>query len=400
MLVALAVCLTACSGSSGTDDETAKQSNTVMPLTLTFAVPSDGTTSNAKTRAEVPDPGEDTNDKNDWDRLTVIIAYKTKTQSLNIVDDDPGLMVYYDTFTKEQFDKTLTEDVAATYGTLSKADANGYRQYTRYVPLGTCRVYGVVYSKDQGLDLENLLSNMLKDGADKTTAVEALPISNEYATKDGTMDIAKFISVGTGYARKLDTTGALTDNKDITVAFKDETTDNSVENKEYWRMNIRRLATKLDIQWDAKGIYEKGTYKNVTVSDFTFDGTSSSASSAVEGSGYGRLFPTLQSEDVEAIGGTKTFINTSEISKRNGRQYHYLFPDGSKSAKVTFTIDSELAADAEAGTTATSTTKKYTFDLKSQAPLKSATWYKINATISGSTFGTEGTTEVTIDKFN
>ena len=399
--MALILCLASCSSGSSTGDGQETLPNTVVPLSLTFAVPSDGT-NNARTRADVPDPGDDTNDKNDWDRLTVIIAYKSKTHSANIVDDEPNRMVYYDTFTKEQFDKSLSQDVAAKGGTLSKADALGYRQYTRYVPLGTCRVYGVVYSHDQGFDLEKLLDEIAEDGADKTSAVEALQISNDYATKDGTMDIAKFISLGTGYALKLDnTTNSLTTNQDIIVAFKDETGDTSVEDKEYWRMNIRRLATKLDIQWDTKKVYENGTYKNIKVSSFTYAGGASTtsgdgSSTTAAGSGSGRLFPTLQSSGVAAVGGKKTFINTSEISQRNGRQYHYIFPDGSQSAKVTFTIESELAADEANG----ATTKNYTFDFKNQVPLKPATWYKVNVTISGNTFGTESSSDITVDDFN
>ena len=392
--VAVMLCLTGCAGSDAAED-TGKQPNTVAPLTMTFAVPVDAAGNMTKTRADVPDPGDDTYDRDDWDRLTIVLAYKTKTQSLNIVDDTPGRMVYYDTFTKEQFTKTLTEAVASTDadgigGTLSKADDNGYRQYTGYVPLGVCRVYGITYSADNGLGLEDALKGMATDGADKTSAVEGLTISNDYATTGGTMDIAKFISVGTGYARKLDTTtGGLTDDKDITVAFPDGTDDTGVENKQYWRMNISRLATKLDMQWDAKGVYENGTYKNIKVSSLTYDGGSTSET----GTGYGRLFPTLQQADVAAVGGKKTFINTSEVSKRNGRQYHYLFPDGSKTAKVTFTIESELAADAEQTKSIT-----YTFDFKNHAPLQSATWYKVNTTISGSTFA-EGKTEITKDDF-
>ena len=390
--VAAMLCLTGCT-SSDTAEDTKKLPNTVAPLSLTFAVPTTGNTT--KTRADVPDPGDDTYDRDDWDCLTIVLAYKTKTQSLNIVDDEPGKMVYYDTFTKEQFTQTLTEEISSTDadgigGTLSKADDNGYRQYMGYVPLGTCRVYGITYSTGQGLDLETALKEMSRDGADKTSAVEALKISNDYATTNGTMDIAKFISVGTGYARKVDNaSGSLTDEKDITIAFKDETDDTGVENKQYWRMNVGRLATKLDMQWDAKGVYEAGTYKNIKVSSLTYDGGSTSET----GTGYGRLFPTLQQSGVEAVGGKKTFVNTSEVSKRNGRQYHYLFPDGSGTAKVTFTIEPELAADADKTKSIT-----YTFDFKNHTPLQSATWYKVNTTISGSTFA-DGTTEITKDDF-
>ncbi len=390
MVVGVAAVLSGC----GSGEEAAKEPNTVMPLTLTFAVPTSDTTSDTRTRADVPDPGDDTYDRTDWDRLTVIVAYKTKTQSLNIVDDKPGQMVYYDTFTKEQFEQTLTEAVASTDangigGTLGKADDNGYRQYIGYVPLGTCRVYGVTYSANQGLDLETTLKNMTQDGADKTSTVEALQISNDYATKDGTMDISKFLSVGSGYARKLDTsTGSLSYQQDMTIAFKDETDDNSVESKEYWRMLIRRLATKLDIQWDANTAWEKNTYQELNVNSFTYDGGSTSSDEASTSTGYGRLFPTLQSSDVAAVGGQKTFINTSAISKRYGRVYHYFFPDGSKQAKATFNIQWQLKDDTETKTT------NYTFDFTNYAPLQSATWYKVNATISGSKFP-EGSNTIT-----
>ena len=65
--------------------------DTLAPISLTLSVPDD------KTNTRVGDPGTDTNDKVDWDRLTIIVAYKEKTQGDEIIDGAPDKMVYYDT---------------------------------------------------------------------------------------------------------------------------------------------------------------------------------------------------------------------------------------------------------------------------------------------------------------
>ena len=80
------------------------------------------------------------------------------------------------------------------------------------------------------------------------------------------MDIAKFISVATGYAREVN----VADNtRLIPVEFNSNTTSST---KRYWRMVLGRLATKLDIQWDAKGAYENQKFTNVKVEGFTYHG--------------------------------------------------------------------------------------------------------------------------------
>lgn len=73
-------------------------------------------------------------------------------------------MVYYDTYTKEEFDRKPL--VTHPTSTLSGPDANGFRTYTMYLPLGTCCVYGVTYSSGQGLNLEEMLEGIAK--TDKT----------------------------------------------------------------------------------------------------------------------------------------------------------------------------------------------------------------------------------------
>lgn len=360
--------------------------DTLAPISLTLSVPAD------KTNTRVGDPGADTNDKVDWDRLTIIVAYKEKTQGDEIIDGAPDKMVYYDTYTKEEFDRKNL--VTHATSTLSGPDANGFRTYTMYLPLGTCCVYGVTYSSGQGLDLVGMLDGIAKDGKDHNSDIYNLQISNDYAKPSGgTTDIAKFISVATGYALKLDKNQLLTTDREVIV---EKNINADINTKQYWRMVLGRLAAKIDIQWDAKGAYEKDKdgnlkYTNVKVSKFTYHGEPEGTT--VSGSGYGRLFPTLYHQNVSpltSVSGHTTFVNTSEISKRNGRVYHYTFPDGAIPPRLTFKLDTEKEG----------TTGKYnvTFDMSNlKDGFIPARWYKINVKISGTQLTKEN---ITIKDFN
>ena len=363
--------------------------DTLAPISLTLSVPAD------KTNTRVGDPGTDTNDKVDWDRLTIIVAYKEKAQGDEIIDGAPDKMVYYDTYTKEEFDRKNL--VTHPTSTLSGPDANGFRTYTMYLPLGTCCVYGVTYSNGEGLNLEGMLDGIAKDGQNHNSDIYNLQISNDYAKPSGgTTDIAKFISVATGYALKLDPeTQILTNDRYIKV---EKNINADINTKQYWRMVLGRLAAKIDIQWDAKGAYEKDKdgnlkYTNVKVSQFTYHGEPEGTT--VPGSGYGRLFPTLYHQNVSpltSVSGHTTFLNTSEISKRNGRVYHYTFPDGTNPPRLTFQLDTE-----KEGTTGN---KIYnvTFDMSNlKDGFIPARWYKINVKISGTQLTKEN---ITINNFN
>ena len=362
--------------------------DTLAPISLTLSVPAD------KTNTRVGDPGADTNDKVDWDRLTIIVAYKEKAQGDEIIDGAPQKMVYYDTYTKEEFDPGTL--VTHPTSTLSGPDANGFRTYTMYLPLGTCCVYGVTYSSGQGLDLEKMLDDITKDGKDHNSDIYKLKISNDYAKPSGgTTDIAKFISVATGYALKLDPeTQILTNDRDIKV---EKNINADINTKQYWRMVLGRLAAKIDIQWDAKGAYEKDKdgnlkYTNVKVSQFTYHGEPKGTTKA--DAGCGRLFPTLYHQEVTSrtsVSGHTTFVNTSEISKRNGRVYHYTFPDGAIPPRLTFLLDTEKDG----------TKKPYnvTFDMSNlKDGFIPARWYKINVKISGTQL--KGEQNITINNFN
>lgn len=375
-------------GCSGSEQSEERPKDTLAPISLTLSVPND------KSKTRIGDPGEDTHDMVDWDRLTIIVAYKEKAQGDEIHDAAPLKMVYYDTYTKEEFDrKTLVTHATST---LSGPEANGFRTYTMYLPLGTCCVYGVTYSNGEGLDLEKMLDDIAKDGQDHNPDIYNLQISNDYAKPSGgTTDIAKFISVATGYALKLDKNQPLTTDREVIV---EKNINADINTKQYWRMVLGRLAAKIDIQWDAKGAYEKDKdgnlkYTNVKVSQFTYHGEQVNQESTISGSGNGRLFPTLYHQEVSSrtsVSGHTTFVNTSEISKRNGRVYHYTFPDGAIPPRLTFKLDTEKEG----------TTGKYnvTFDMSNlKDGFIPARWYKINVKISGTQLTKEN---ITINNFN
>lgn len=377
-------------GCSESEKNEVRPMDTLAPISLTLSVPED------KTKTRVGDPGTDTNDQVDWDRLTIIVAYTEKTQGDEIIDGAPDKMVYYDTYTKDEFDRGKL--VTHSTSTLSGPDANGFRTYTMYLPLGTCCVYGVTYSNGEGLDLEGELNKITEDGTNRNSDIYKLQISNEYAHKNGAIDIAKFISVATGYALKLDSeTQILTDEREIKV---EQNINANINTKQYWRMVLGRLAAKIDIQWDAKGAYEKEDgklkYTNVKVTEFIYHGEPAGQETTVSGSGYGRLFPTLYHKNVSpmvSVSGNTTFLNTTEISKRNGRVYHYTFPDGTNPPHITFKLDTE-----KEGTTGNKT-YNVTFDMSNlKDGFIPARWYKINVKISGSKLGEEP--NITISKFD
>lgn len=376
-------------GCSESEKNEVRPMDTLAPISLTLSVPAD------KTETRIGDPGEDTNDMVDWDRLTIIVAYKEKTQGDEIHDAAPQKMVYYDTYTKEEFDRKNL--VTHATSTLSGPDANGFRTYTMYLPLGTCCVYGVTYSNGEGLNLEEMLNQIGHNGQDHNSDIYNLQITNDYAHKNGAIDVAKFISVATGYALKLDPeTQILTNDRDIKV---EQNINANINTKQYWRMVLGRLAAKIDIQWDAKGAYEQDKdgnlkYTNVKVTQFTYHGEPKGTTKA--DAGCGRLFPTLYYKEVTSrtsVSGNTTFVNTSEISKRNGRVYHYTFPDGTNPPRLTFQLDTEKEGTAG--------NKKYnvTFDMNNlKDGFIPARWYKINVTIKGTQLGS--TSDITINNFN
>lgn len=362
---------TAACSSDKEEGEKPSPENKTMEVAFSISVPGSENASNA---TRIPDPGTDTGEHDDWNRLTVIIAY---TQL------DMKRTVYYDTFTKDEFySNNVVQHQHTNSRLLPDSDNDGYHEFMMSLPIGKCRIYGVTYTDGKGFDPVGGLKKIKDDGKDHNGDIIKLQISNDYAKDDGAK-VAKFISVATGYAINTK------DNSEVLQV----SLDNIEEMKQYWRMQLNRLAAKVDIQWDAQSAYEKSTetgnvqYTDVKINSFSFCG---GATDQNVGAGSGYLFPTLaKEENLHAISGKKEFINTSEISRRNGRVYHYTFPDG-HAPKITFKLvtSTGVIKDKESN---------YTFDLKNvtEGLLQPATWYKINVKVTGK----EKQESVSIDTF-
>lgn len=309
----------------------------VETVQLIISVPNTAAGSRA-----IGDPGAPVDEGADWDRLAVILAYtdNSKVQTTTITQEQfNALPVYNDNF------KLLAIDAQP----------------------GTVYIYGLTYSA--GAD-GNLEADIM--GCTNHDAVRTLTISNDYskpADGSGTIDYARFVSVATGYYKTTDS-----GNQPAAFTIQQGGTGGvgSIPT-----MTLTRLATKLDIQWDAADAYEQG-YTDVKVTSFSYQGKEK-----------GRLFPEVTLPTEPTITNTSqswTFYNTSEISQRNGRVYHYTFTDGilesvtGTGSNTTPCVTFKITANKPSETTAT---KDYTLNFS--APLKQAAWYKVNATIKGIT---------------
>ena len=303
---------------------------------LYLSVPSSNAT-------RIGDPGQAVPEGEDWDKIAVMIEYAPKDNT-DIPDEDKHSVIYV---TKEDYVKGL--------------DDNGYYWITLNLLPGTVHFYGVTYSKICGTELEGDIEK-IANSPDLNESFANLEISNDYASTDENY-MEKFLSVATGFYQNED--GTL---KDFVIKPNPDWTAEDMPT-----MRLTRLAAKIDIQWDAQEAYGEG-YSDIKVTDFTFSGDNTS----INGSGHGRLFPSLCAGG-EKLSGSKTFINQTPISQRNGRVYHYVFPDGVSTPKVTFNI---TAKKEENGNT-TDVDNKYTYTFKD--PLQKATWYKIRTYINGFT---------------
>ena len=319
-LCAVVLCLTAC-GSSDDDGAPVADVETVQ---LIISVPA----TSAGTR--MGDPGTAVDEGADWDRLAVILAYSDNSK------------VRTTTITQEQFNALPAYNGNTNFKLLA-IDAEP----------GMVYIYGVTYSNAAKNNPSSAIA-----GCKTNTDVQALTISNAYSKPEGgTIDYAKFVSVATGYYKE-------SGNDPAEFEIKEGGTG---EIGSIPTMTLTRLAAKIDIQWDAADAYEAG-YTDVGVTDFKYD----SGNASVVDVGFGRLFPDLVSASATAIGGSKEFYNTLEISQRNGRVYHYVFPDGVSKPSVTFNISANKEGNQITGS-------GYTMNFPSA--LQKATWYKVNATI-------------------
>lgn len=285
------------------------------------------------------DPGTAVPEGADWDCLTVIMAYTD--------DSQVEKKVLTTTLSKEDFEKLPTY-------------SGNIKLLTIDAQLGTVYIYGVTYSKDA--------ANGPADAIEKcqnNAAVQALTISNDYAKPaNGVVDYAKFVSVATGYYKETD--GTNTQPAEFIIQEGGTGAAGTIPT-----MTLTRLATKIDVQWDVADAYDKG-YTDMKLTDFSLTGTTS-----------GYLFPAISGHKALTLSDPPvTFTNTTPISQRNGRQYHYTFTDGMTVPTITFSLTGKQNGTKEVS-------KDYT--LKFDSALQPATWYKVNATVRGITTTTNTT---------
>lgn len=341
-----ALAFASCSGDDATGSDptgSGTAGDQLQTVRLYLNVPSTAT-------ARVGDPGSPTGEGEDWDRLAVMI------ESAN--------------------DKAITAGGSRYFvRTLSKSGYEALPEQSGYhwLPIdlvegSSVYIYGVTYSStatnNPSADITEVVTN--------NGTFADLEISNDYSAINDKIDSKKFLSVATGYYEK-------DGNREFTVT---QPTGDPYDPATMPTMTLTRLAAKIDIQWDAADAYvlennENIYYEDVSVDKFMFYTSQENTDVGDDETGTGFLFPDLNHTGT-ATPGKKEFYNTSPISKRNGRVYHYVFPDGENKPYVTFYIS---AIKKQEGTDDKKINRDYTFNFTK--PLQKSTWYKINTTIKG-----------------
>lgn len=330
-LIATLLLLASC-GSSG--DEPSPSTKPKVVLRMLVQAPK-------APSSRIADPGTSTGEADLWDTFLLAFVYKSDEAGANTV--------IVDRITRTQFNQLERYN-----------DNDNVRYYTIQLMPGVVYCYGIAYSSD-ATDYD--IYRRLQQCTSKE-AVDNLLISNSYAA--GSADAtSKFLSVATGYYRDL---------KDKTRQGTIDITNAAASAESPYNvpvLRLVRLACKIDVQWDAASAFT-GSQLRAYVTGFKY-----TSNPSVTGAGSGRLFPELATS-TEAVGGSTAFLNTSEISQRNGRAYHYVFPESQKAVgtkpKLTFDVN---------GVDADGTTKQSVVTVNFSSQPQAATWYKINATVSG-----------------
>lgn len=330
-LIATLILLASCGSSSDEPSPSTKPKVVLRMLVQAPKAPS----------SRIADPGTSTGEADLWDTFLLAFVYKNGEAGANTV--------IVDRITRTQFNQLERYN-----------DNDNVRYYTIQLMPGVVYCYGIAYSSD-ATDYD--IYRRLQQCTSKE-AVDNLLISNSYAA--GSADAtSKFLSVATGYYRDL---------KDKTRQGTIDITNAAASAESPYNvpvLRLVRLACKIDVQWDAASAFT-GSQLRAYVTGFKY-----TSNPSVTGAGSGRLFPELATS-TEAVGGSTAFLNTSEISQRNGRAYHYVFPESQKAVgtkpKLTFDVN---------GVYVDGTTKQSAVTVNFSSQPQAATWYKINATVSG-----------------
>lgn len=342
-LIAMLLLLASCGSSSDEPSPSTKPKVALRMLVQAPKAPS----------SRIADPGTSTGEADNWDTFLLAFVYKNDEGGTN--------NVVVDRITRTQFNQLERYN-----------DNDNVRYYTIQLMPGVVYCYGIAYSSDA---TNNDIYQRLQQCTSKED-VDNLLISNSYAA--GSADAtSKFLSVATGYYRNPD---------DKTQQGTIDITNPSASAESPYNvpvLRLVRLACKIDVQWDAATAFT-GSQLRAYVTGFKY-----TSNPLVAGAGSGRLFPDLATS-TEAVGGSTAFLNTSEISQRNGRAYHYVFPESQKAVgtkpKLTFDVK---------GVDADGTTKQSVVTVNFSSQPQAAAWYKINATVSGISANKEFTWDIT-----
>lgn len=342
-LIATLLLLASCGSSSDEPSPSTKPKVALRMLVQAPKAPS----------SRIADPGTSTGEADLWDTFLLAFVYKSGEAGANTV--------IVDRITRTQFNQLERYN-----------DNDNVRYYTIQLMPGVVYCYGIAYSSDANdYDIYRRLQQCTSK-----EAVDNLLISNSYAA--GSADAtSKFLSVATGYYHDL---------KDKTRQGTIDITNAAASAEPPYNvpvLRLVRLACKIDVQWDAASAFT-GSQLRAYVTGFKY-----TSNPSVTGAGSGRLFPELATS-TEAVGGSTAFLNTSEISQRNGRAYHYVFPESQKAVgtkpKLTFDVN---------GVYTDGTTKQSAVTVNFSSQPQAATWYKINATVSGISANKEFTWNIT-----
>lgn len=314
------------------DDDGGADGGARATLTVWLSLPEPEGTGAGQAQHRLGDPGEAVPEDDVWDCLTLLLVYEDGRKWVIPLDSQ-------------------------TYAALPLvADGSKVRRLQLDVPEGKAYLYGATGNSDEP---ENPAAKLA--AAQTRDAAEALTISNDYA-KGKEDAVARKVSVATGFYHTADNPNepALLE----LTAQVDGQPGDAVPT-----LTLTRLATKIDVQWDAADAVLEGV-TDVRVEGFRLDGGNSTVSDKDKGSG--RLFPTLY-KGSERLMGSADFTNTSAVSQRNGRVYHYVFSDGVSRPSITF----QTSADQNG------TPVQRSHTLTFGQPLHPAAWYKVNATIKG-----------------
>lgn len=305
------------------------------------------------------DPGVANPEGVNWNKLALLLVTSNPSKdqkTVNVVE-----------LTKPDFDKL-------------PAYEGNFRSIQLDMLPGDLYIYGITYTAGAkgAKDLEEALDKIQQEASNVEAAnksIRQLTLTNDYATTKTAVEgqeetnpdhIAQFLSVATGYHQ--DTKGNL-------APFRIQANSGMEPGDTRATVTLSRLATKIDIQWDAA---DAADIQEVRVERVNIN--SQATNPTPTDAGAGRLFPKLATQNDPALIGSKQFINTSPVSQRNGRVYHYVFPDGVTTPVINFGLKGKKKGGSSG--TAEEITKSFLIPLE-EASLIPAAWYKVNVTIRG-----------------